>query len=188
MDNQAESNNITSHFTPRSNVNLRRIQLTLISRLNQLEANLACLTEAQELLIHTDDYLQRTSAPFTVLSYISLSAQYLDRQRTELKAATDAIQEAIRLLRELQLTEFSTAADSSSSILAPTASTVAAASSSSAIDSAASTAPRSFVRNLEIRPIPTVELVPRTVLLEKEGEEVQEDRTNSSDERYSRIN
>ena len=67
------------------------------------------------------------------------------------------------------------------------ASTVAAASSSSAIDPADS-ASRSFVCNLEIRPIPTVELVPRTVLLEKEGEEVQEDRTNSSDERYSRIN
>jgi hypothetical protein len=181
MNNQAESNNITIPFTPRSNVNLRRIQLTLISRFNQLEANLEHLTKAQELLIHTDDYLQRTSAPFTVLSYISLSAQYLDRQRTELTVATDAIQEAIRLLRELQSIEFSAAADSSSSILAPTASTVAAASSSSAIDPADS-APRSFVCNLEIRPIPTVELVPRTVLLEKEGEEVREDRTNSSDE------
>jgi hypothetical protein len=187
MNNQAESNNITIPFTPRSNVNLRRIQLTLISRLNQLEANLERLTEAQELLIHTDDYLQRTSAPFIVLSYISLSAQYLDRQRTELTAATDAIQEAIRLLRELQSIEFSAAADSSSSILAPTASTVTAASSSSAIDPSDS-APRSLNRNLEIRPIPTVELVPRTVLLEKEGEEVQEDRTNRSDERYSRIN
>jgi hypothetical protein len=187
MDNQAESNNTTFPFTPRSNVNLRRIQLTLISRLNQLEANLARLTEAQELLIHTDNYLQRTSAPFIVLSYISLSAQYLDRQRTELTAATDAIQEAIRLLRELQLIEFSAAADSSSSILALTASSVAAVSSSSAIDPADSE-PRSFVRNLEIRPIPTVELAPRTVLLEKEGEEVQEDRTNSSDERYPRIN
>jgi hypothetical protein len=183
MNNQAESNNITIPFTPRSNVNLRRIQLTLISRLNQLEANLARLTEAQELLIHTDDYLQRTSAPFIVLSYISLSAQYLDRQRTELTAATDAIQEAIRLLRELQSIEFSAAADSSSPILAPTASSVAAASSSSAIDPA-----DSEPRYLEIRPIPTVELVPRTVLLEKEGEEVQEDRTNSSDECYSRIN
>jgi hypothetical protein len=113
--------------------------------------------------------LQRTSAPFIVLSYISLTAQYLDRQRTELTAATDAIQEAIRLLRELQLIEFSAAADSSSSILAPTASTVTAASSSSAIDPSDS-APRSLNRNLEIRPIPTVELVPRTVLLEKEGE------------------
>jgi hypothetical protein len=181
MNNQAESNNITIPFTPRSNVNLRRIQLTLISRLNQLEANLERLTKAQELLIHTDDYLQRTSAPFTVLSYISLSTQYLDRQRMELKAATDAIQEAIRLLRELQSIDFSAAADSSSYILAPMASTVAAAPSSSAIDPADS-APRSFVRNLEIRPIPTVELVPRTVLLEKEGEEVREDRTNSSDE------
>jgi hypothetical protein len=202
MNNQAESNNITTPFTPRSNVNLRRIQLTLISRLNQLKANLERLTKAQELLIHTNNFLQRTSAPFIVLSYISLTAQYLDRQRTELTAATDAIQEAIRLLRELQLTEFSAAADSSSSILAPTASTLAAASSSSAIDSADS-APRSFVRNLEIRPIPTVELAPRTVLLEKEGEEVQEVRnqnqeqgilgestyrTNSSDERYSRSN
>jgi hypothetical protein len=142
MNNQAESNNITFPFTPRSNVNLRRIQLTLISRLNQLEANLARLTEAQELLIHTDDYLQRTSAPFIVLSYISLSAQYLDRQRTELTAATDAIQEAIRLLRELQ----------------------AAASSSSAINPANSV-PGSLVRNLEFQPIPTVERAPRTIPL-----------------------
>jgi hypothetical protein len=191
-------------FNPRSNVNLRRIKLTLISRLNQLELHLERLTEAQEQLIHTTAYLQQTSAPFLVLSYISSTAQYLDRQRTKITAATDAIQEAIRLLRELQLTEFSVAAASSSSILAPTASTVAAASSSSAIDSAASPAPRSFVRNLEIRPIPTVELVPRwTALLEKEEQEVQEARnqnqeqgifgeatyqTNSSDERYSRSN
>ena len=87
------------------------------------------------------------------------------RQRTEISAATDAIREIIRLLRELQLTEFSAAA-------ASTAATVAAATSSALIDSATSSAPRSFVRNLEIRPIPTVELVPRTVLLE--GEEVQE--------------
>jgi len=175
-------------FNPRSNVNLRRIKLTLISRLNQLELHLERLTEAQEQLIHTTAYLQQTSAPFLVLSYISSTAQYLDRQRTKITAATDAIQEAIRLLRELQLTEFFAAAASRSSILAPTASIVAAASSSSAIDSATSSAPRSFVRNLESRPIPTVELVPRTVLLEKEGEEVQEDRTNSGDECYSRIN
>jgi hypothetical protein len=183
MNNQAESNNITTPFTPRSNVNLRRIQLTLISRLNQLEANLERLTEAQELLIHTNDYLQRTSGPFLVLSYISFTAQYLDRQRTELTAATDAIQEAIRLLRELQLTEFSAAAASSSSILAPTASTVAAASNSSAIDSATSPAPRSFVRNLEIRSIPTVELVPRwTALPEKEEQEAQEARNQNQEQ------
>jgi hypothetical protein len=165
MDNQAESNNIALTLTPRSNVNLRRIQLTLISRLNQLEANLARLTEAQELIIHTDDYLQRTSAPFIVLSYISLFAQYLDRQRTELTAALDAIQEAIRLLRELQVTDFPAATDSSASILVSTAPTAAAVSSSSAINPADS-APRSLVRNLEIRPISTVELAPRTVPLE----------------------
>jgi hypothetical protein len=165
MDNQAESNNTTFPFTTRSNVNLRRIQITLISRLNQLEANLARLTEAQELLIHTDDYLQRTSAPFIVLSYISLSAQYLDRQRTELTAATDAIQEAIRLLRELQVTDFPGATDSSASILVSTAPTAAAVSSSPAINPADS-APSSLVRNLEIRPTSTVELAPRTVPLE----------------------
>jgi len=59
-------------FNPRSNVNLRRIELTLISRLNQLELHLEHLTEAQEQLIYTTDYLQQTSAPFLVLSYISL--------------------------------------------------------------------------------------------------------------------
>ena len=98
MNNQAESNNITTPFTPRSNVNLRLIQLTLISRLNQLELHLERLTEAQEQLIYTTDYLQQTSAPFLVLSYISFTAQYLDRQHTEIIAATDAICEAIRLL------------------------------------------------------------------------------------------
>jgi hypothetical protein len=80
-----------------------------------------------------------------VLSYIGFTERYLDRQHTEITAATDAILEAIRLLRELQLTEFSAAADSSSFILAPTASTVAAASSSSAIDPTDS-APRSQQR------------------------------------------
>jgi hypothetical protein len=160
-------------LTPRSNVNLRRIELTLISRLNQLEIQRQRLSEAQEQLILTTDYLQQTSAPLLVLSHTGSTERYLDRQHTEITAATDAILEAIRLLRELQLTDFSAAAASSSSILAPTASTFAAASSSLAIDPAVS-APRSFVRNLEIRPIPTVELVPRTVPLEKEGEEAQD--------------
>jgi len=60
-------------FNPRSNVNLRRIELTLLSRLNQLELHLERLTEAQEQLIYTTDYLQRTSAPFLVLSYIGFT-------------------------------------------------------------------------------------------------------------------
>jgi len=57
-------------FTPRSNANLRYIELMLIARLNQLELYLERLTEAQEQLIYTTDYLQQTSAPFLVLSYI----------------------------------------------------------------------------------------------------------------------
>jgi hypothetical protein len=91
------------NFTPRSNINLRRIELTLISRLNQLELNLKRLTEAQEQLIHTIDYLQKTSTPFLVLSYIHFTEPYLDRQRTETAAATDAILELIGILRELHL-------------------------------------------------------------------------------------
>jgi flagellar biosynthesis/type III secretory pathway chaperone len=90
-------------FTPRSNVNLRRIELTLISRLNQLELHLESLTEAQEQLIHTIDYLQQTSAPFLVLSYIGFTKPYLDRQRTEIAAAMDTILELIRILQELCL-------------------------------------------------------------------------------------
>jgi len=90
-------------FNPRSNVNLRHIKLTLISRLNQLELHLERLTEAQEQLIYTTDYLQQTSAPFLVLSYIGFTERYLDRQRTEITAATNAILEAIRILRELRL-------------------------------------------------------------------------------------
>jgi len=90
-------------FTPRPNVNLRRIKLTLISRLNQLELHLEHLTEAQEQLIYTTDYLQQTSAPFLVLSYIGFTEQYLDRQRTKITAATDAILEANRILQKLRL-------------------------------------------------------------------------------------
>jgi hypothetical protein len=90
-------------FNPRSNVNLRRIELTLISRLNQLELHLECLTEAQEQLIYTTDYLQQTSAPFLVLSYIGFTERYLDRQRTEITAATNTILDAIRILQELRL-------------------------------------------------------------------------------------
>jgi len=158
-------------FTPRSNTTLRRIELTLISNLSQLDIQLQRLSETQEQLIITTDYLQQSSDPLIVLSSIGFTDSYLARQRTEISAATDAIREIIRLLRELQLTEFSTGA-ASSLTLAPTDATVAAATSSALIDSDTSSAPRSFVRNLEIRPIPTVELVPRTVLLE--GEEVQE--------------
>jgi hypothetical protein len=88
-------------FTPRPNVNRRRIELNLISRLNQLKIQLQRLTEVQEQLIFTTDYLQQTSAPFLVLSYIGSTEQYLDRQRTEITAAKDAILKAIRILREL---------------------------------------------------------------------------------------
>jgi hypothetical protein len=88
-------------FTPRPNVNLRRIELNLISRLNQLEIHLQRLTEVQEQLIFTTDYLQQSSAPFLVLSYIGSTQQYLDRQRTEITAVKDAILEAISILREL---------------------------------------------------------------------------------------
>jgi len=90
-------------FNPRSNVNLRRIELTLISRLNQLELHLECLTEAQEQLIYTTDYLHQTSAPFLVLSYIGFTERYLDRQHTEITAATNTILDAISILRELRL-------------------------------------------------------------------------------------
>jgi hypothetical protein len=90
-------------FTPRSDVNLRWIELTLTARLNQLEIHLQHLTEAQEQLIFTTDYLQQTSAPFLVLSYIGFTERYLDRQRTKITAATDAILEARRILRELRL-------------------------------------------------------------------------------------
>jgi len=58
-------------FITRPNINLRRIELTLLSRLNQLEVHLQRLNEAQEQLILTIDYLQQTSAPFLVLSYIN---------------------------------------------------------------------------------------------------------------------
>jgi len=88
---------------PRSNVNLRRIELTLISRLNQLKIQLQQLTEAQEQLILTTDYLQQTSAPLLVFLYIGFTEQYVDRQRTEITAATDAILEARRILRKLRL-------------------------------------------------------------------------------------
>ena len=88
-------------FTTRPNVNLRRIELTLLSRLNQLEVHLQRLTEAQEQLILTIDYLQQTSAPFLVLSYINSTERYLDRQHVEITAAKDAILEAIRILQEL---------------------------------------------------------------------------------------
>ena len=85
-------------FTPRSNVNLRQIELTLISKLNQLEIQLQRLSETQEQLILTTDYLQQTSAPLLVLSSIGFTDCYLERQRTEITAATDTILEAIRLL------------------------------------------------------------------------------------------
>ena len=137
---------------------------------------LISITEAQELLIHTTDYLQRTSAPFLVLSYISSREQYLDTQHTEITAALDAIQEAIRLLRELQVTDFPAATDSSASILVPTAPTAAAVSSSSAINPA-DFAPRSPVRNLVIQPIPTVELAPRTIPLENPPDSKAEEQT-----------
>ena len=158
-------------FTPRSNDTLRRIELTLISSLNQLDIQLQRLSDTQEQLILTTDYLQQSSAPLIVLSSIGFTDSYLARQRTEISVATDSIREIIRLLRELQLTELSTRA-ASSLTLAPTDATVAADTSSALRDLDTSSAPRSFVRNLEIRPTPTVELVPRTVLLEEE--EVQE--------------
>jgi hypothetical protein len=88
-------------FNTRTNVTLRRIELTYLSRLNQLEVHLQRLNEAQEQLLLTTDYLQQTSAPFLVLSHINSIERYLDRQHVEITAAKDAILEAIRILREL---------------------------------------------------------------------------------------
>jgi hypothetical protein len=85
----------------RTNVTLRRIEFTLLSRLSQLEVHLQRLNEAQEQLLLTIEYLQQTSAPFLVLSYINSTERYLDRQRVEITAVKDAIIEAIRILREL---------------------------------------------------------------------------------------
>ena len=125
-----------SQDTPntRTKVTLRRIEHTLLSRLDQLEVHLQKLNEAQEQLLLTTEYLQQTSAPFLVLSYTNSTERYLDRQRVEITAVKDAILEAIRLLRELQ----------------------AAASSSLARNNPANLAPGSLVRNLETQPIPTV--------------------------------
>jgi hypothetical protein len=136
----------------------------LLSRLDQLEVHLQRLNEAQEQLLLTIEYLQQTSAPFLVLSCTNSTERYLDRQRVEITAVKDAILEAIRLLRELQVIDSPAATDSSASILVPTAPTAAAASSSSAINPANS-APGSLVRNLELQPIPTVERAPRTIPL-----------------------
>ena len=124
-----------SQDTPntRTKVTFRRIEHTLLSRLDQLEVHLQKLNEAQEQLLLTTEYLQQTSAPFLVLSYTNSTERYLDRQRVEITAVKDAILEAIRLLRELQ----------------------AAASSSLAINPA-NLIPGSLVRNLEVQPIPTV--------------------------------
>jgi hypothetical protein len=91
------------NLTPKTNVNLRRIELTLLSRLIQLKANLDRLTEAQEQLIHTIDYLHQSSSPFLVLSYIRSPERYLDSQHTEIAATKDAILELIRILQELRL-------------------------------------------------------------------------------------
>ena len=92
-----------SQDTPntRTKVTLRRIEFTLLSRLDQLEVHLQRLNEAQEQLLLTIEYLQQTSAPFLVLSYINSTERYLDRQRVEISAVKDAILEAIRILREL---------------------------------------------------------------------------------------
>ena len=117
----------------RTNVTLRRIEFTLLSRLDQLEVHLQRLNEAQEQLLLTTEYLQQPSAPVLVLSYTNSTERYLDRQRVEITAVKDAILEAIRLLRELQ-----------------------AAASSSLARNPANLAPGSLVRNLEIQPIPTV--------------------------------
>jgi hypothetical protein len=96
-----------SHDTSitRTNVTLRRIESTLLSRLNQLEVHLQRLNEAQEQLLLTIEYLQQTSAPFLVLSYINSTERYLDRQRVEITVVKDTILEAIRILRELPQSE-----------------------------------------------------------------------------------
>jgi hypothetical protein len=53
-------------LTTRSNVNLRRIELTLISRLNQLEIQLQRLSEAQE---HHRLFAANISPPSSVIIY-----------------------------------------------------------------------------------------------------------------------
>jgi hypothetical protein len=161
-----------------------RLEESLVDHISKLDLQLESLSTAQEELFIVKDYLERTEAPFLVLSYLHTAERFLGKQCQELLSLSSISSELIMLVRQLRRlksipqtdTDSSVVAASSSSILASTASpatktsgrkleinpisTLAVASSSSAIDSTASPAPKSFVHNLEIHPIPTVEVVP----------------------------
>jgi hypothetical protein len=161
-----------------------RLEESLVDHISKLDLQLESLSTAQEELFIVKDYLERTEAPFLVLSNLHTAERFLGKQCQELLSLSNISSELIMLVRQLRRlksipqtdTDSSVVAASSSSILASTASpatktsgrkleinpisTLAVASSSSAIDSTASPAPKSFVHNLEIHPIPTVEVVP----------------------------
>jgi len=161
-----------------------RLEESLVDHISKLDLQLESLSTAQEELFIVKDYLERTEAPFLVLSYLHTAERFLGKQCQELLSLSNISSELFMLVRQLRRlksipqtdTDSSVVAASSSSILASTASpatktsgrkleinpisTLAVASSSSAIDSTASPAPKSFVHNLEIHPIPTVEVVP----------------------------
>jgi len=81
---------------------LRRYEVHLLRRPNQLEINLNSLSQAQEELLTMIDYLQKTSAPFIILSYIGKTETYLDKQRLEITSVVDGLLEIIRFRRELK--------------------------------------------------------------------------------------
>jgi hypothetical protein len=166
-----------------------RLEESLVDHISKLDLQLESLSTAQEELFIVKDYLERTEAPFLVLSHLHTAERFLGKQRQELLSLSNISSELIMLVRQLRRlksipqkdTDSSVVAASSLSVLASAASpatktsgrnleinpisTVAVASSSSAIASTASSAPKSFVHNLEIHPISTVEVVPSSSAL-----------------------
>jgi len=67
--------------------------------LNQLDINLETLLATQEQLLITIDYLQKTSVPFIVLSYIGVVETYLDKQRLKITSIVEVLHEAIWTIR-----------------------------------------------------------------------------------------
>jgi hypothetical protein len=89
-------------FLSQEQAPLRRIEITLIDHVSELDLILEVLYETQEHLVIVQDYLKKTSASFIALSHFGFIESHLARQRREILNLLDITREVLNFVRQLK--------------------------------------------------------------------------------------
>ncbi len=81
---------------------LLRLKEYLVDHVSKLDLQLEVLSTTQEELTIIKDYLEKTAAPFLVLSYLNTAERYLGKQQQELLSLSDISGDLIMLVRQLK--------------------------------------------------------------------------------------